>query len=347
VSKPRKPRTLPADEAHVLLEDRLRDEGAYDLADTLTKCREPFHLKCVCCSKELHTTKGCAKRWCPVCGPKVTAKRYNRIEPIARRMQWPLSVMLSMKNPKEVAGCVDTMKEAFRKFRRTHFWRSTVQGGFVGFEVTSLHGTPHIHLHALVDCEWLAVSTPKPRRGHSRHEIERLCQMAQAELAAVWAGYLGQKQAVVWVRRADKRALAETIKYPIKPADLIAVKCRASDLIREMDKGRMVSSFGRCHAASKEFLGRDEPTYIEKLCAGCLTDRSIVPRDAYNRFFDVLAEDRVNIRVGQRTRRTVSGLSPRHLSLMGKCDGWRDGQPPPKVTQTDDPDDSAAATVAR
>lgn len=329
---------MSRDELHVWLEDRLRDEGAYDLAGTLVECRRPFALKCVCCSKEIHTTKGCARRWCPVCGPKVTAKRYNRIEPIARRMQWPLSVMLSMRNPRDIEGCVTRLKDAFRRFRRSKFWSSTVQGGFVGFEITHGHGTPHIHLHCLVDCRWLAISTPEPRRGHSRHEIDRLCKMAQTELSAVWAAHLGQSEAVVWVRRADRQALAETIKYPLKPADYPKLKCSLSAIIREIDAGRMVASFGRCHAASKQFLGRDEPTYVEKLCQGCLTDRSVVPADSYNRFFDIIAEDRVNIRTGNRTRHTVSGLSPRHLALLGKCDGWRDGKAPPRVIQTDDPD---------
>lgn len=337
VGKKAKTAHLSADEVHVLLEDRLRAEDAYDLAAVLVKCREPFDLVCVCCNKRVETTKGCAKRWCPVCGPKVTAKRYNRIEPIARRMQWPLSVMLSMKNPKTIDGCTATLKAAFKRFRRTKFWKDTVQGGFVGFEVTHNQGTPHIHLHALVDCRWLAVSTPEPRKGHSRHEIERLCAMAQNELATVWAACLDQPQAIVWVRRADKKALAETIKYPLKPADLMSMKCRASDIIREIDKGRLVASFGRCHAASKNFLGRDEPTYVEKLCQGCLVDRSLVPRDIYNRFFDTIAEDRINIRTGNRTQRCVPGLSPRHLALMDTMQGWKDGQPPPPFAPCEDP----------
>lgn len=327
-----------ADELHVDLEDRLREEGAYDLAGILVKCREPFKLRCVCCNKQVNTTKGCAKRWCPVCGPVITAKRYARIEPVARRMQWPLAVMLSMKNPKEVAGCIDKLKAAFRGFRRTQFWKSTVKGGYVGFEVTSEKGTPHIHLHCLIDCQWLAISTPEPKRGHTRAERERLCKMAQAELAAVWAGYLGQREAVVWVRRADKKALAETIKYPLKPSDLINVKCSASELIREIDKGRMVTPFGNCHGTSKAFLGRDEPTYKEKLCVGCLSDRSIVPETVYSRFFDTIYEDRINAQRGLRTQRTMVGLSPRHLNMLGTRDGWKDGKPPEKVVQTDDPD---------
>jgi len=321
-----------------MLEDRLREEGRDDLADVLKACRVPFTLVCVCCSQRIETTKGCGKRWCPVCAPKVTAARYNRIEPIARSMTWPLAVMLSKRNPRDIEGCVADLKQAFKGFRRTKFWRNTVRGGFVGFEITHNHGTPHIHLHALVDCEWLAIATPKPARGHSKPEIARLCKMAQAELAAAWAGYLGQREAIVWVRRADRRALAETIKYPMKPAELLNLRCRASDMIDELDRGRLVARFGHCHAAHVEYLGRGEVPEVEKLCHGCLTDRSIVPAQTYNHFFDELAVAQINTQRGERSQTVFGGLSPRHLALLGSREGWKKGQPPNIIGATADPE---------
>lgn len=227
---------------------------------------------------------GCKKRWCPVCGPKITAKRYTKVAPIASRMKWPLSVMLSMKNPKEVAGSVATLAEAFRGFRRTRFWKDRVKGGIVGYEMTHKGNGCHVHLHALVDCRWLAVATPEPTRRHTESERARLCELAQAELSAVWAGYLGQAQAVVWVRRADKQALAETIKYPFKPADFRKLKCRLSDIIDEIDAGRRVASFGNCHATSKCFLGRDEIIRNPVPCKRCKVVDSIVPVEVEQRW---------------------------------------------------------------
>lgn len=272
------------DELHVWLEDRLREEQREDLADVLVKCRVPFELKCLCCNEKMIVNTGCKKRWCPVCGPKITAARYSRIAPIASRLQWPLAVMLSMKNPRDVAGCVARLAAAFKGFRRTRFWRDNVRGGFVGFEITHTGNGAHIHLHCLIDCEWLAVATPKPKRGHSREEIARLCRLAQAELSAAWAGYLGQDQAIVWVRRADRKALAETIKYPFKPADFRRLKCKVSEIIDEIDAGRRVATFGNCHGASKLFLGRDEIPPREKLCKRCKVDRSIYPLEAVQRW---------------------------------------------------------------
>lgn len=273
------------DELHVWLEDKLRAEDRDDLADVLKACRMQMAIECLCCGERKMVNKGCKKRWCPVCGPKVTAARYERVAPIAARMQWPLAVMLSKQNPKDIAGCVADLAAAFRRFRRLKFWRETVRGGFVGYEMTHNGNGVHVHLHCLIDCRWLAIATPEPQRRHTHAEKERLMRMAQAELAAAWAGCLGQSTAVVWARRADKKALAESIKYPFKPADFVKLKCRVSDIIDEIDAGRKVASFGVCHASSKAFLGRDPLLYYEKLCGGCLTDRSMIPADVIQSWF--------------------------------------------------------------
>lgn len=267
------------DEAHVWLEDKLRAEDRDDLADVLKRCRVPLHIECLCCGRKKTVQKGCKKRWCPHCGPRVTAARYARVAPIAARMQWPLAVMLSMTNPKDIAGCVRRLAAAFRKFRRLKFWRETVRGGFVGYEMTHNANGVHIHLHALIDCRWLALCTPEPTRRHTADERARLLKMAQAELATAWAACLGQSTAVVWARRADRNALTETLKYPFKPADFPKLKCRTSEIIDEIDAGRNVASFGVCHASSKTFLGRDPLLYFEKLCDSCVTDRSYVPTE--------------------------------------------------------------------
>jgi len=199
-------------------------------------------------------------------------------------MEWPLSVMFTMRNPDGIKGAVDILAGEFREFRRTKFWRTCVKGGFVGFEMTHNGRGCHVHLHALVDCEWLAISTPKIMRGHSKAEMARLCELAQRELSAVWAAYLGQDTAQVWVRRADKKALAETIKYPFKPADFKKLKCSISEIIDEIDAGRRVASFGNCHGSSKLFLGRDEIPDRAVPCKRCKVTNSIVPVEVEQRW---------------------------------------------------------------
>lgn len=265
------------DEVHVLLEKALRKEGRDDLADILQKCREPVEITCLCCSDRGIVNRGCKKRWCPVCAGKVVARRWSRVGCIVNRMQWPLSVMLSIKNTREIAGSVKKLKLAFKGFRRTRFWRDNVKGGFVGFEMTHNGDGCHIHMHVLCDCRWLAIATPEPSRHLSRESKARLCQLAQLELSAAWAGYLGQAVAYVWVRRADKRALAETLKYPCKPRDLLDLKCRISDVIDEIDAGRMVAAFGHCSANAAAFIGRDDIPPPARLCKRCKGYKSVYP----------------------------------------------------------------------
>lgn len=262
-----------------MLEQKLRDEGRDDLAEVLSECAQPLVMACACCSQTFTIEKGCKKRWCPVCAPKVSASRLMRLEGIVSRFKWPLSVTLTMRNVEEGEACVDRIKEAFRKFRRTDFWADRVKGGVAGFEVTHRGKGFHPHLHALVDCRWLAVSTPEPKRGYTTRMIKSLCQRAQNELAEVWGGYVQGEKAVVWANRSYGKALTETLKYSIKPSDLLDVACMASTIIDEIDRGRMVTSFGHAHACAKNFVGRDEPEEHLSQCERCGGFKTVLPAD--------------------------------------------------------------------
>ena len=268
------------------LRDRLSEEGRYDLARVLDRCAEPVKMQCICCRVPMLVDRGCAKRWCPVCAPKITAKRLDRLSRIAPRMKWPLSVTLTMKNLEHGAECITQLKDAFRKFRRTDFWSDRVKGGVVGFEVTHRGRGWHPHLHALVDCRWLAVETPEPTRYMSRRQIEHLCRRAQNELSEVWGAYVQGSKASVWANRAYGKALSETLKYAIKPSDLLTCKCDAGDMIDELDRGRLMGTFGNCHACSKEFVGMEEAVLNERECRDCGAKKSILPDDALVRMME-------------------------------------------------------------
>lgn len=268
------------------LRQRLKDEGRYDLAGVLTDCAEIVHMQCICCRSPVLVERGCGKRWCPVCAPRITAKRLDRLGRIAPRMQWPLAVTLTVKNKTHGADCIVHLKETFRKFRRTDFWADRVKGGVVGFEVTHRGNGWHPHLHALIDCRWLAVSTPEPTRWMTKRQQASLCKRAQYELSQVWAAYIGQDKAQVWAERAYGKAMEETLKYAIKPSDLLQCSCDAGDMIDEIDKGRMMGTFGNCHACSKEFVGMEEETKRERECTDCGKKKSIVPTDCLSRMMD-------------------------------------------------------------
>lgn len=273
-------------EQRAKLADKLRREGRDDLAERLDRCAEQLHLTCICCAAQITVDRGCARRWCPVCGPRITAKRFVRFARIASRFQWPLAVTLTRANTRLDADGLALFKESFRAFRRTKFWKNNVKGGIAGFEITHRGRGLHPHLHALIDCRWLAVATPPPQRGHTRAHIAELCRRAQEELSQVWGAYVQGRDAIVWVQRAahdrdrgTSGAILETIKYAVKPADLLRRSTTASVIIDQLDLGRAVTSFGHAHASSKEFVGLDEPEPLPKLCRSCEADRSLLPAE--------------------------------------------------------------------
>lgn len=268
------------------LKERLKSEGRFDLASKLTKCAEIVPMQCVCCRSPVLVERGCARRWCPMCAPRITAKRLQKLSRIIPRIQWPLAVTLTIKNRHDGTDCIEKLKEAFRKFRRTDFWAEKVKGGIVGFEVTHRGRGWHPHLHALVDCRWLAIDTPEPNRYMSKRQKENLCKRAQNELSEVWGAYVQGSKASVWANRAYGKAAAETIKYAIKPSDLLECKCDAGEMIDEIDKGRMIGTFGSCHACSKDFVGLEEEVLKERECIDCQAKKSIVPNDALVRMME-------------------------------------------------------------
>lgn len=257
-----------------------------DLACKLADCAEIVKMQCVCCRVPVLVERGCARRWCPVCAPRITAKRMQRMSRIIPRLKWPLAVTLTIKNKHDGTDCIQQLKESFRAFRRTDFWAERVKGGVVGFEVTHRGRGWHPHLHALVDCRWLAIETPEPNRWMTKRQKASLCKRAQNELSEVWGAYVQGSKASVWANRAYGKAAAETLKYAIKPSDLLECTCDAGDMIDEIDKGRMMGTFGNCHACSKEFVGLEEEVLRERECKDCSEKKSIVPNEVLARMME-------------------------------------------------------------
>lgn len=262
-----------------LLRRRLLDEDRPDLAEHLEKCAQPLVMQCACCSSSWTIEKGCKRRWCPVCAPRLTAERLMRVEGLVERFQWPLAVTLTRRNVEGGADCLVNMKAAFTAFRRTDFWADRVRGGIAGYEVTHRGRGWHPHVHALVDCRWLAVETPEPTKRMTRATVEHLCKRAQNELAEVWGAYVQGSKASVWVNRAWGKSLAETLKYAIKPSDLLGHAVAASEMIDVLDGGRAMTTFGIAHACHKEFCGRTLPEEHLPECERCGGFKTTLPAD--------------------------------------------------------------------
>lgn len=258
---------------------RLEAEGDTARAATLTRCAETLTVTCICCRRRKDVERGCRRRWCPVCGPRVAHDRYWRKVGTANLMRWPLSVVLTERSRRTITGAVTDFKAALRDFRRTRFWSDNVKGGVQSVEITHTPKGWHVHAHLLLDCRWLAVNSPEPQRGDPPDVIAAKLRAAQAELSTVWGAYIGQRAAIVWVKRAFGDAAAEALKYSVKATDLLKARKGLRALLDEIDRGRLMTTFGNCHAASAAYLGKQDIQKPPSRCDECGARRSYIPAD--------------------------------------------------------------------
>jgi hypothetical protein len=228
------------------LRQRLLAESEPDLARQLEFCGSKVMLTCLSCGKHHEGTDRCKKRWCPRCCVGLAARRNEKMKPIVERFQWPLFITLTMKNTEDLSmRGIKHLRRAFGKLRHRRFWKENVRGGLATIEVTNIGNGWHPHLHAVIDCEWLAITTRKPQRGSGKQVWKERCQEAAAELERNWAKCLGQETASVKVKRCSGSSiLKEVIKYAIKGSDLLECKEKIGPLIRAMEGTRLMTTFG-------------------------------------------------------------------------------------------------------
>lgn len=165
---------------------------------------------------------------------------------------WPLFVTFTITHDDEDDWeLIRTVRRGHTKFRRLRWFKKAVRGGIVAFEAQNDRGGLHPHAHCLFDCRWLSVSQPEPRSTATRDQWTRAARIACGEVAEQWSLCMGRKGSVK-VRRVWRRdggdiggALAEVIKYSVCAAALAKMDPqRAVDLIRVIDRTRMLASFG-------------------------------------------------------------------------------------------------------
>lgn len=232
-----------------LLRDRLRQEGEVELLGKISLCQEPLILKCLQCGDRKEVRQRCKRKWCPGCAKQLAASRSAELEYIVERMRWPLFVTLTMKNVDDLhCSEIRKLRRAFGKLRHRKLWTSRTRGGIAAVEITNIGHGWHPHLHAVIDCQWLAIKTPCIRPRDSHEVIKDKCKSAAQELEAVWAKLLGQPTASVKIKRAYRGQIAkEVVKYTVKNEDLILAQGNIGDLIRALDSCRLMTTFGNCH----------------------------------------------------------------------------------------------------
>lgn len=193
----------------------------------------------------------------------------------AELCQWPMFVTLTRANLGELHSAdIRDLRRAFGKFRRLKFWAANVKGGVACIEITNTGKGWHPHLHCLLDCEWLAIDTPRPKKYHSRDAKKKLCQRAAAELERTWSKCIGQLVSSVKVKRTSgPDIIQEVCKYAVKGSDLVDSPDPIGPAIWAMKSTRLVTSFG-------SFFGKNLVTAEEKKpplpCPSCAAKNSWV-----------------------------------------------------------------------
>lgn len=253
-----------------MLARQLRMAGDGDLAAILDRCEEPLHLTCTCCGTPKIVEQGCKKRWCPVCGPKLSAEKVARFRYAWERMQWPLMVVLTVRSRAYAEESIRWLVGRFFDFRRGKWWKSCdVKGGIRGLEITWSDKGWHPHLHLLMDCRWLAYSAREPGRGASKTMIKAACEAAQHELAVKWAAHCGQENSMVWVKRTAQDGIKEVVKYTVKHSELLELGSKAGEVIRAMRHTRATQAWGSCYGIAGELRKLEEADKPAAKCDGC------------------------------------------------------------------------------
>lgn len=232
-----------------LLRDRLRSENEIELLSKISKCQEPLALKCNICQDTKVVKQWCKRKWCPCCAKRIAAQRSSEMELIVAHFRWPLFATLTMRNSSSLSsGEVRHLRRAFGKLRHRKLWTRSTRGGIAAVEITNTGKGWHPHLHAVIDCAWLAWQTPPPRRGSTREEKRECFTAAAVELEAAWSKCLGQSTSSVRVKRASRHDISkEVTKYTVKNEDLIMAEGHIGEMIRALDSCRLMTTFGSAH----------------------------------------------------------------------------------------------------
>lgn len=272
--------------ARTALIETLDEWGETEFANKLRSCSEKILIHCIECDHDLVTEKHCKRRWCPVCARVISAERVAKFSGAIKRMNSPLFVTLTMPNVTDARAGIHEIRKAFGRWKRQKWFKELdVKGGIASLEITNRGKGWHPHLHVLLDCPWLAPSRLMPQPGDSPRIIKSKCSESQAQLSAAWATALRTETAIVHVKKAGPEIAREVLKYSVKPSDLIECADNPGDIIRAMDRTRLVTTWGSCYGLSAEIKAEaaalKEPCKCEK-CGGS----NWMPQEVWSKFYD-------------------------------------------------------------
>ncbi len=201
---------------------KLREAGRFETAKTLEECHTRYSVGiCRGCGKHEHYPNRCDNFFCAECQPRLSSDRRRAVEWWTREVKQPKHVVLTTKNTLDIKKShIQELRGWFTALRRSRFARGW-RGGFYSIEVTNEGAGWHLHLHAIVDANWID----------------------SIQLSTQWARITNQVGKIVKVKDARaKDYLAEVTKYAVKGSEL--AKWSGTKICEFLDAFTGVRTFG-------------------------------------------------------------------------------------------------------
>lgn len=135
---------------------KLREAGDLERAGDLELCHTTYTVcQCGCCGLVKQFPNRCDRFYCPECQPRLARLRADSVRWWMKSILRPWHVVLTVRNTADLAqGHVDEFRKWFTRLRHKKFCRNW-RGGFYSFEVTNKGNGWHLHLHAIVDAQYI------------------------------------------------------------------------------------------------------------------------------------------------------------------------------------------------
>lgn len=235
VKQPSKNRAIAAREraisANRKMAGALREYGETDLARDLKRCGVSKQLwVCGDCGDTSYVDYSCRKRICALCAWKQAKERATQVEQLFKTMSKPKWLTLTMERANDLGSGVRKIRQAFSKWRRLKSIKKRIRGGIYQIECKPKADGWHVHLHVLIDAEFI----PKPI------------------IWRTWAYSLNQKIASVDIQGnlSGSKVAHYICKYATKPHEISAENADAAlDYLDTLTNQRLFGTFGNCHNA--------------------------------------------------------------------------------------------------
>lgn len=193
----------------------------------------------------------CRDRACPLCSAIRGSQAAEKVEAIARRMNSPRLVTLTLASSEDPLGTqIDRLFNSFRELRRRKFWKERVISGVFTLEITfnAQRGTWHPHLHILTDGFYM----PQNLLREEWHDVTT-------------DSFIVDVRAV----RDRKQAARYIAAYVAKPLDAHGwTDDTLCTFLRECKGRRFIGTIGKAHSTKVDGNDTEKPAPIEsQICA--------------------------------------------------------------------------------